>query len=424
MGYPNYPNNRLIVNGVDLTTEYRMILSDGYKLEPPEPKIYTVDIPGGNGVIDLTEALNGEIAYNNRKQEFTFYIIGDENFEETKTKVSNFLHGKSFDYKMTMDPNYTYHGRFTVSSYVHSSYTIGIVGCIVVSIEADPYKRKGTHVKHYNSTNGIVAYPISGRKMVQPRFEFSDETLVIFNNKRYVMPAGTYIMEDVWFKEGGNEIFFMSTEYKSHISHKEMMQYTHGQIGSMKPIFKWFEGIRKYYVSNITLEPKTDPISGVVTFTATDESGKQITSSVDLGDKSLVRFGDVCDSLVIEGDTARLIRRLQYKIQNGVGAYVEDVVPTVFTFPFEEIFSNDAPITNLTHNTSGTLTYKTDSINTERLFITAKNEHYMTGGEYSMTHAQMKNYRISQLKIIDTEKRVPVKDKNEVVYLDYEWSDL
>ena len=64
MQYPGLPNNRLIVNGVDLSTEYGMILLDGYTLSPPEPKTYTVDIPGGDGVIDLTEGLTGDVAYN------------------------------------------------------------------------------------------------------------------------------------------------------------------------------------------------------------------------------------------------------------------------------------------------------------------------------------------------------------------------
>ena len=59
MSYPDLPNNRLIVNGVDLSIRFQMVLLDGYTLEPPEPKTYTVDIPGGNGVIDLTRLLPG-----------------------------------------------------------------------------------------------------------------------------------------------------------------------------------------------------------------------------------------------------------------------------------------------------------------------------------------------------------------------------
>ena len=89
----NYPKNRLIVNGVDLTEKFKMVLSDGYTLTPPSPKTYIIDIPGGHGKLDLTESLFGDVPYDNRKQEFTFYIINVEDFEKAKTEISNMLHG-------------------------------------------------------------------------------------------------------------------------------------------------------------------------------------------------------------------------------------------------------------------------------------------------------------------------------------------
>ena len=140
--YPNYPNNRLIVDGVDLSIRFKMVLMDGYTLSQPSPKTYTVDIPGGNGKLDLTEFLTGDTLYDNRSQEFVFAIIDVKDFEHTKTEISNFLHGKAYDYQITMDPNYTYHGRFTVADASHTKYLNGVVGIIQISIEADPFKFK------------------------------------------------------------------------------------------------------------------------------------------------------------------------------------------------------------------------------------------------------------------------------------------
>ena len=110
MTYPDYPNNRLIVNDVDLSIRFRLFLLDGFTLSPPEPKTYTVDIPGGDGVIDLTESLTGDVAYNNREMEFTFVSLDVEDYEYAKTRLSNFLHGKEYDFKMTMDPDYNRQG--------------------------------------------------------------------------------------------------------------------------------------------------------------------------------------------------------------------------------------------------------------------------------------------------------------------------
>lgn len=214
MSYPDYPNNRLIVDGVDLTVTYQMILLDGHKLSPPEPKTYTVDIPGGDGVIDLTSALTGDVAYNNREQTFTFMVVDPESFEATKTKVSNFLHGREFDYEMTMDPGYTYHGRFTVESYSHALYAYpGLVGVFTVKVSAEPYKSKGLQTYELNATGGQMFRLESGRKPVHPVIECTQPCKVRWKNTLIQVPAGTFRLNDVLFTEGYNEIYINSWEF-------------------------------------------------------------------------------------------------------------------------------------------------------------------------------------------------------------------
>lgn len=209
--YPGLPDNRLIVNGRDITETYGLVLLDGYTLSPPSPKTYTVDIPGGNGVIDLTEALTGDVAYENRKQSFDFAIIDPSmGFETAKTKISNFLHGRAFDYTMTMDPGYTYHGRFTVSSYSHEVYANGFVGTIKVDIDANPYKKKEQPAYRLNATGGKLFRFESGRRPVHPIIECSQPCFVTWNGVEYTVPAGTHRLNDVTFTEGFNEIYINS----------------------------------------------------------------------------------------------------------------------------------------------------------------------------------------------------------------------
>lgn len=207
MSYPDLPNNRLIVNGVDLSIRFQMVLLDGYTLEPPEPKTYTVDIPGGNGVIDLTEALTGDVAYKNRKQEFTFAVIDVKNFEKVKTEVSNFLHGRAFDYTMTMDPGYTYHGRFSVDSYSHEAYANGLLGQFKIKVDANPYKLKEHCTYRLNATGGKLYRFESGRRPVHPVLECSQPCFVAFKGVETVIPAGTYRLNDIVFYNGVNEIY-------------------------------------------------------------------------------------------------------------------------------------------------------------------------------------------------------------------------
>lgn len=213
MGYPNLPYNRLIVDGVDISMKYRMVMADGYTLEPPEPKTYTIDIPGGDGVIDLTESLSGDVVYNNRRQEFTFYIINmldHQTFEDVKTQVSNFLHGRAFDYQLTFDPGYIYHGRFSVSEYNHQKFPSGYLGAIKISIDADPYKTRGDQTYVLNAIGGRLFRIQSGRKPVHPTVECSQPITVFFDGKQVEVPAGTWRLNDVLLKSGYNDFYVNS----------------------------------------------------------------------------------------------------------------------------------------------------------------------------------------------------------------------
>lgn len=211
MSYPDYPHNRLIVDGVDLTVRFQMILLDGYTLSPPELKTYTVDIPGGDGVIDLTQSLTGDVAYKNRQQEFTFAIFNPDSFERIKTEVSNFLHGKEFDYQISMDPGYTYHGRFSVKEYSHTLYAYpGLVGTFSIDIDAQPYKLKKHMSFKLNATGGKMFTLESGRKPVHPVMECSQPCRVRWKNRIVNVPAGTYRLNDVVFHHGQNDIYINS----------------------------------------------------------------------------------------------------------------------------------------------------------------------------------------------------------------------
>lgn len=216
MSYPDLPENRLIVNGVDLAVRYNMVLLDGYTLSPPEPKTTTVEIPGRDGVLDLTESLIGDVTYNNRSMTFTFLIVDLEQFEVIKTQVSNALHGRKFNFEMTMDPGYTYTGRFKITSYTHmATWNHGICGYIEVEIDAEPYKLKSHYVYNLNATGGAMFQLPSGRKKVHPIVEISAPARIRFKNVVYRIGAGRFQLNDVLFEEGLNDIYINSYELQN-----------------------------------------------------------------------------------------------------------------------------------------------------------------------------------------------------------------
>lgn len=206
--YPwGYPDNRVIVDGIDLTVEFQLILIDGFSLNPPQPKFYTIDIPGGNGVIDLTESLSGDVVYENREQEFTFKCIYPLDFENVKTRLSNFLHGRFFKYQLTWDPNYTYKGRFSVVSYSHIGLAAGQLGEIVVHVTADPYKYLPDKSYRINGAGGAMYRFYSGRKPVRPIITCTRPTYLTHNGETVQVGVGTFRINKFLFKEGPNDVY-------------------------------------------------------------------------------------------------------------------------------------------------------------------------------------------------------------------------
>ena len=80
-----------------------------FSITPPEPKTYSVNIPGADGEIDLTSEL-GDIKYKNRILTLTFEVLGNSQHILNKySDVMNAIHGRKFE-KIVIeeDENYYY----------------------------------------------------------------------------------------------------------------------------------------------------------------------------------------------------------------------------------------------------------------------------------------------------------------------------
>lgn len=406
----------LIIEGMDTFADWGLVLSSK-ELNPPAPKFYTVDIPGGDGNINLTKALNDDTVYENRTQEFVFtqYLRG-ESFEGLKTSISNFLHGQEFDYKLSWDPDYTYHGWFTVDKYG----TDGALNQITITVEADPYKSKGMKFETFNVSDGFVAYLPSGRKRVRPVFEFSEDTVVVFEGRRYVVPKGSHTINDVWLKMGTNEVTFVLAGLQSHITHGEMAKFTNDDLAKKKN-WELYKGIEKHYVSKIVVTPGESDLTGVITFTATDSKGNVFTQTLDLGDVTVAKSGDVSDKVVISGGYA-VVEKWVDVDEDGT----KTVLPLAQSVTLEcpELFSNYGEIVSLTHDSTANVTYSTAKMNTELVMRKALNSDYMDGGDYAMTNSQMSSHNHAQLTMINVGEQEVTKESQESVWVKYEWLDL
>ncbi|MCD8119765.1 MAG: hypothetical protein LUE29_09870 [Lachnospiraceae bacterium] len=111
---------------------------------PPELKKKTLDIPGADGVIDLTEALTGYPVYENRTGSIEFVVMNDycqpidsaDEWQEIYSDIMDYLHGQKMIAVLEDDPTYYYEGRFTVSQWQSGSY----YSVITIDYDVNPYK--------------------------------------------------------------------------------------------------------------------------------------------------------------------------------------------------------------------------------------------------------------------------------------------
>lgn len=106
-----------------------MLAIDGTpRIALPKPKTQTVDIPGMDGVLDISNSLRigGGPIFQNREGSFSFYFLDmsyygltdwDKYVSAKKNIIKQIIetvHGRFLNIETTDEPGVIYHGRFTV----------------------------------------------------------------------------------------------------------------------------------------------------------------------------------------------------------------------------------------------------------------------------------------------------------------------
>ena len=113
-------------------------------IAPSEPKLNQIDVPGADGVLDITEALTGYPFYNNRQGSLDFIVVNDmyyqvdkhEEWYVTYSKIMNYLHGKKMRMILEDDKQYYYEGRFSVNQWQSDKN----YSRITIDYDVGPYK--------------------------------------------------------------------------------------------------------------------------------------------------------------------------------------------------------------------------------------------------------------------------------------------
>lgn len=130
-------NGYTIFVGKNTWDDWKILPKERPVFAPPEQKTTYIDIPGGNGTLDLSESLSGYPVYKNRTGSFTFRVMNDYvEWHERYSEIMEYLHGKRMKAILYDDPDWFYEGRFAIDSWTSQPTWSEIT----IKYDVHPYK--------------------------------------------------------------------------------------------------------------------------------------------------------------------------------------------------------------------------------------------------------------------------------------------
>lgn len=205
--------------------DWHLIPTSRPVVNPPSVKTNMVEIPGGDGILDLTTALAGRTLYRNRTGSWEFYA--ENGFRDWATHFSNimaYLHGQSMRVILEDDPNYYYEGRLAVNAWKSNKER----SSIVIDYDLYPYKKEIDGINEnwlwdtFNFETDVIRYykdlPVKGslKVVLIGGMMPSVPTIIVSNTgfsvgflgKTYKLAKGINVIDEIVMQNGENILTF------------------------------------------------------------------------------------------------------------------------------------------------------------------------------------------------------------------------
>jgi hypothetical protein len=207
----------IIYNGEEIHTGDDLDLVQEVKeIGKPKPQTYSVQIPGRNGLLNLTKGLTGKTAYYNRSLKFQFFGTGKrENLLDLDAEFSRY-HGQTIRIIDDDYPDHYYEGEATVSTEFGSNYIT-----ITLTVDAQPFRLKLTPTVYSRQISGKITVYLDNESIdAIPTITVTGETSIVRNGKSVSVGAGTYEFSD-FVLTGGSNAFEVSGTGTISIQYQE-----------------------------------------------------------------------------------------------------------------------------------------------------------------------------------------------------------
>lgn len=171
---------------------------------PPEPRTKYVTLAGASGSLDLTEALSGEVPYEDRMVRASF-LTSEGTFADRVRLLKDItaaLHGKKVQIVEPDDPEHYFLGRVSIRSVEQTQVMLRL------KIEAvcDPW-RYALSQSVYKLVGGTKITIINGgTRTVCPDLTVTGTVSVAINGKTASLTAGAHKIQDLRLLPGLNTV--------------------------------------------------------------------------------------------------------------------------------------------------------------------------------------------------------------------------
>lgn len=201
--------NEVFFDGIASFRDWGIYLSS-IVIDDPQPKEIYVDIPNGDGALDLTEALTGEVHYESRPFEAVFTIKPETYSVELVRYLRSYLNGKQRTIRTKEEPGYYLIGRCATSIKKD-----GVLAVLTVKATCQPWKYKND-VTAKNTTigaSGTTTLNLTNeRKRVIPTITASAAVTIAFNGQTISVNAGTQRLTNIALSYGDNLLTITGSE--------------------------------------------------------------------------------------------------------------------------------------------------------------------------------------------------------------------
>lgn len=170
----------------------------------PSAKTTEIEIPGADGVLDLTDFF-GSVKFNNVKHKFQFQtIVPQHEFLSLYSDIKSKIHGQKIRIIIQDDPYFYYIGRCFVSAFTNDKN----IGNITIECDCEPFRYKLSETVITQQINGeseIILHNLFKHVVPEITIESEGTLHIVYETYNiWDLASGVYDLPDLELKQGDN----------------------------------------------------------------------------------------------------------------------------------------------------------------------------------------------------------------------------